>query len=163
MKDREEKVMSDNTSVATEVARWFFDDYLPTWEAVGNGSLDRKACFILDYWGIPLFEYHPDGGEWALDGDSVTALLNATHTRLKKHHYTHTEVVDSIVRSYHRNGAAIEVIWSRRRGDDTEIERLAVHFEVVRTQQGWRIAGIQLRSTTAQSLTEAWSATDRDG
>jgi len=68
------------------------------------------------------------------------------------------------VRVYHRNGAAIEVIWSRRRADGTEIERLAVHFEVIRTSDGWRIAGIQRRPTHADALSDAWGATvDRAG
>jgi hypothetical protein len=67
--------------------------------------------------------------------------------------------MDQVVRAYHRNGAAIEVIWSRRRADDSEIERLAVHFEVIRTERGWRMAGIQRRRTHADTLPEAWGWT----
>jgi hypothetical protein len=48
------------------------------------------------------------------------------------------------------------VIWSRRRVDDTEIERLAVHFEVIRTQNGRRIAGIRHRPPQADVLSDAW-------
>lgn len=147
-------------STADEVARWFFDDYLPTWEGVGNGSVDRGPDFILDYWGVPLFEFRPDAGGWASDGDGVIALLNGTHTRMKKQRYTHTEVIDHTVHSYHHNGAAIEVIWSRRRADNTEIERLAVHFEIVRTQLGWRVAGIQSTPTSADCLAKAWAVAD---
>jgi hypothetical protein len=155
--------MSDNQNqtATAEVTEWFFEDYLPTWVGVGNGSIDKGPGFIQDYWGAPLYDYHPDGGDWALDGDSVTALLNATHTRLRANGHAYTEVLDRAVHSYHRNGAAIEVIWSRRRADDTEIERLAVHFEVIRTPNGWRIAGIQRRPTTADRLIDAWTATDR--
>jgi hypothetical protein len=155
--------MSDNQTqtVTAEVSEWFFENYLPTWVGVGNGSIEKGPGFILDYWGAPLFDYHPDGGDWALNGDNVTGLLNATHTRLKANGYSYTEVVDRAVHAYHRNGAAIEVIWSRRRADDSEIERLAVHFEVIRTPNGWRIAGIQRRPTKADRLTDAWTATDR--
>jgi hypothetical protein len=154
--------MSDNQTetVTAEVTKWFFEDYVPTWVGVGKGSIDTGPGFILDYWGVPLYYYTPDGGQWALDGASVTALLNTTHTRLKANAYDYTEVVDRAVRVYHRNGAAIEVIWSRRRADDTEIERLAVHFEVIRTQNGWRFAGIQYRFTHADSLSDAWAAAD---
>ena len=154
--------MSDdqNQTATAEVTEWFFEDYLPTWVGVGNGSIDKGPGFIQDYWGAPLYDYHPDGGDWALDGDSVTALLNATHTRLQANGYSYTEVLDRAVHSYHRNGAAIEVIWSRRRADDTELERLAVHFEVIRTPNGWRFAGIQRRPTTADRLIDAWTATD---
>jgi hypothetical protein len=159
------KTVSDNeTEAATaEVAEWFFDDYLPTWVSVGNEAIDMGPEFILNYWGVPLYKYHPDGGQWALDADSVVGLLNTTHTRLRTNGYAYTDVVDRAVRAYHRNGAAIEVIWSRRRADDTEIERLAVHFEVIRTESGWRVAGIQLQPTCADVLTQAWAGTDNGG
>ena len=152
--------MSDDETetVTAEVTEWFFEHYLPTWVGVGGGAIDKGPGFILDYWSVPLYDYHPDGGEWALDGDSVTGLVNITHTRLKANGYAYTEVVDQAVRLYHRNGAAIEVIWSRRRTDETEIERLAVHFEVIRTHDGWRMAGIQRRFTHADSLLDAWAA-----
>jgi hypothetical protein len=75
--------------------------------------------------------------------------------------YSYNEVLDRAVHAYHRNGAAIEVIWSRRRVDDSEIDCLAVHFEVIRTPNGWRIAGIQRRPTKADRLAEAGTATDR--
>jgi len=153
--------MLDNETrkTTTEVAEWFFNDYLPTWVGVGSGAIDRGPDFILDYWGVPLYDCHPDGGNWALDGDSVTGWLDITHTRLKANGFAHTEVMDQVVRAYHRNGAAIEVIWSRRRADDSEIERLAVHFEVIRTDKGWRMAGIQRRQTQADTLPEAWGWT----
>lgn len=157
--------MSDNAAetVAAEVTEWFFDDYLPTWVSVGNRAIDSGPEFILNYWGVPLYKYHPDGGQWALDADSVVRMLDATHTRLRANGYAYTNVVDRTVRGYHRNGAAIEVIWSRRRGDDCEIERLAVHFEVIRTESGWRVAGIQLQPTPADELSNAWSGTDDRG
>jgi hypothetical protein len=153
--------MSDKETetVTAEVTEWFFDDYLPTWVGVGNGTVEKGPGFILDYWGVPLCYCHPDGGRWEPDGDSVTGLLDAMHTRLKASGYAYTEVIDRAVRTYHRSGAAIEVIWSRRRADDTEIERLAVHFEVIRTQNGWRVAGIQSRPTHADTLSDAWDAT----
>ncbi len=157
--------MSDNetVTVTAEVAEWFLDDYLPTWVGVGSRDIDRGPEFILNYWGVPLYKYHPDGGQWALDADSVVGLLNTTHTRLKANGYAYTNVVDQAVRAYHHNGAAIEVIWSRRRSDDSEIERLAVHFEVIRAESGWRIAGIQLRPTRADVLSDAWGETGTGG
>jgi hypothetical protein len=157
--------MLDNETqrTTTEVTEWFFNEYLPTWVGVGSGAIDRGPDFILDYWGVPLYDCHPDGGDWALDGDTVTGWLDATHTRLKANGFTRTEVMDQVVRAYHRNGAAIEVIWSRRRADDSEIERLAVHFEVIRTDKGWRIAGFQRRQTHADTLPEAWGWTGGRG
>jgi hypothetical protein len=153
------KAMSHNETenVTAEVTEWFFEDYLPTWVGVGNRAIGTGPGVILNYWGVPLYDYHPDGGQWALNGDSVVGFLNTTHTRLQANGYAYTEVVDRAVRAYHRNGAAIEVIWSRRRADDTEIERLAVHFEVIRTENGWRVAGIQRRFTHADTLFDAWA------
>jgi hypothetical protein len=57
---------------------------------------------------------------------------------------------------YHDAGAAIEVIWSRCRDDDSEIEWLAVHFEVTRGSAGWRLVGIQVAPTRADALSAAW-------
>ena len=57
---------------------------------------------------------------------------------------------------YHDAGAAIEVIWSRCRADSSEIERLAVHFEVARGSAVWRVVGIQEVPTSADALSAAW-------
>ena len=72
--------MSDKEieTVTAEVAKWFFDDYLPTWVGVGNRAIDKGPEFILNYWGVPLYKYHPDGGQGALDADRVTGLLNTS-------------------------------------------------------------------------------------
>ena len=82
--------MLDNETrrTTTEVTEWFFNEYLPTWVGVGSGAIDRGPEFILDYWGVPLYDYHPDGGDWALDGDTVTGWLDTTHTRLKANGFT---------------------------------------------------------------------------
>jgi hypothetical protein len=140
----------------SDVSAWFFDDYLPTWVGVGNGTIHKGPEFILDYWGHPLCYANPDEAEWAADGRAVIDLLGGMQARLRADGYTHTEVLDRSVRVYHDNGAAIEVIWSRRRADESEIERIAVHFEVIRTAGGWRIAGIQHLLTEADILAEAW-------
>ena len=77
-------------------------------------------------------------------------------TRLRAAGYANTAVPDQKVTVYHDNGAAVEVIWSRLRADGTEIERLAVHFEVARGPAGWRIVGIQAIPTASDSLNTAW-------
>jgi flavin reductase (DIM6/NTAB) family NADH-FMN oxidoreductase RutF len=40
-------------------------------------------------------------------------------------------VPDRKVTVYNINGAAIDVIWSRRRADETEIERVVIYFELI--------------------------------
>ena len=40
------------------------------------------------------------------------------------------------------------------------IERSGTRLAYIRTQNGWRIAGIQRRFTHAESLSDAWAAAD---
>lgn len=144
------------SSVRDQVTRWFFDDYLSLWVGVGSGAIAQGPEFILDYWGVPLHHCTPDGSEWLLDAGGVVGLLERNHGRLRAQGYSYTAVPDRKVTVYHDAGAAIEVIWSRCRGDDSEIERLAVHFEVARGSAGWRAVGIQTAPTSANLLNAAW-------
>jgi hypothetical protein len=145
-----------NGSVRDEVTHWFFDDYLPTWIGVGAGTIARGPEFILDYWGVPLHWSDDQGSRWLLDAPAVVAQLHALQTRLRAEGYAHTAVPDQKVTVYHRNGAAIEVIWSRVRINGTEIERLAAHFEVSRGPAGWRILSVQAAPTASDSLNTSW-------
>src|SRR4029077_103270 len=144
------------SSVGDEVARWFFDDYLSIWVGVGAGTIKREPDFILDYWGAPLHWADDQGSHWFLDEPAVVALLKELQGRLHGDGYAYTSVPDQKVTVYHDNGAAIEVIWSRRRTDGTEIERLAAHFELARGAAGWRIIGIQATPTISDSLNTVW-------
>jgi hypothetical protein len=144
------------SSVRDAVTRWFFDDYLPLLVGVGSGTIARGPEFILDYWGVPLHYCAPDGGKWLLDAAGVVGLLERSYSRLRAQGYSYTAVPDRNVTVYHDAGAAIEVIWSRCRADDSEIERVAVHFEVARGSAGWRAVGIQTAPTTANALNAAW-------
>jgi len=138
-----------------EVSRWFFDDYLSRWMSVVNGTRQEGPEFILDYWGCPLHVSSPRMNRWLTEPQEVTGLLAGTQARVREAGYTRTAVLDSRVTVFHPAGAAIEVIWSRRAGE-TEIERLAVHFQTVRSQDGWQVIGIQEIGTSAQSLDEIW-------
>ncbi len=153
--------MTDNvtqlhSSVRDEVTHWFFEDYLRTWIGVGAGAIERGPEFILDYWGVPLYWSDDEGSQWFPDAQAVVAQLDALQTRLRAEGYGDTAVPDHKVTTYHRNGAAIEVIWSRLRTNGTEIERVAAHFEVARGPAGWRILGVQATPTASDSLNTAW-------
>ena len=143
--------------VVDEVTRWFFDDYLPTWVDVCAGTTVREPEFILDYWSAPLSMSTEHGGRWMADQASVVAMLHELHERLRTEGYTHTVVADRRVSVYNVNGAAIDVIWSRRRADEAEIERVVIHFELQRRSHGWRIIGIQQAATASGSLETAWA------
>jgi glyoxylase-like metal-dependent hydrolase (beta-lactamase superfamily II) len=147
---------TSDSSIRDEVSHWFFDDYLPTWVGVGAGTIARGPEFILDYWAAPLHSSDDLGSRWFLDAPAVVAFLQQLQTRLHGEGYAYTAVPDQRVTVYHDNGAAIEVIWSRRRTNGTEIERLAAHFEVARGPEGWRIIGIQATPTTSDSLNVVW-------
>src|ERR1700756_1321840 len=152
-------LLSEQTSgspVRDQVGHRVFDDYLPTWVGVGAGTIARGPEFILDYWAAPLHWSDGQGARWVPDEAAVVELLQQLQTRLQGEDYAYTSLPDQKVKVYHDNGAAIEVIWSRRRSDGTEIERLAAHFEMARGPEGWRIVGIQAVPTTSDSLKNAW-------
>ena len=86
----------------------------------------------------------------------MVAQLDELQTRLRAEGYGNTVVPDYRVTAYHRNGAAVEVIWSRLRNDGTEIERVAAHFEVARGPEGWRILGVQATPIASDSLNTTW-------
>ena len=90
----------------------------------------------------------------------MVAQLDELQTRLRAAGYADTTVPDHRVSVYHRNGAAIEVIWSRLRNDGTEIERVAAHFEVARGPEGWRILGVQATPIASDSLNTIWPQTN---
>jgi hypothetical protein len=149
--------MSDRfTQTRAEVTDWFFEDYLPRWVSASSGATDESPEFILDYWGVPMHVSLPDKSTWFLDAKGVLSFLEMNRAPLKAAGYTHTVVPDSRVFVYNIVGAAVEVIWSRRRADDSEIQRWAVHFEVAKSDQGWRVVGIQSTATDTDTLSEIW-------
>jgi hypothetical protein len=139
-----------------EVTRWFFEDYLPRWVAVAAGTSPVGLEFILGYWDTPLHVTGQGQAFWCLDDASVVDFLNLSQAPLRESGYSHTTVLDRRVLAYNGVGAAIEVIFSRRRADETEVQRQAVHFEVAKSTQGWRVVGIQSVATTMSALDDVW-------
>ncbi|MFJ6727145.1 hypothetical protein ACIQPQ_19795 [Streptomyces sp. NPDC091281] len=143
-------------SVLDEVTAWFFDDYIPTWVGIGSGTSSDGPETILRYWGRPLHVASAVFNQWLLTPEEVIGFLELNHAPLREGGYTHTVVPDRQVTLYGRNAASVDVIWSRRRADESEIERWAVHFEVRRTQEGWRMVSIVGEETTKDALAEIW-------
>jgi hypothetical protein len=146
----------DSNTVRDELSYWFFDRYLPAWVGVGNGTSDLHPEFILEYWGVPMHHCMPNLSVWLMDAAAVVDFLKRRHRDLRAMGYSYTAVPDRKLIVYHSRGAAIEVIWSRCRADGSEIERLAVHFEIARELGGWRIVAIQAAPTHADTLQAAW-------
>jgi hypothetical protein len=145
-----------------EMEHWFFGIYLPAWVALGaNGAGEDRA--ILEYWGFPLHAASVNMTRCLMTGDEVIGLLRANQRPLQAQHYTHTKVLDRRAVGFNENAGAIDVIWSRRRADESEIERRAVHFEIHRTAAGWRVVAIASALTDSTSLTEVWETAQADG
>ena len=139
-----------------EVTAWFFDDYLPRWVAAGSGASGEGPEFILDYWGSPLHVTALDQTFCFLDDAGVLEFLEMNHAPLRAAGYTHTVVPDQRVFVYSQVGAAIEVIWSRRRADESEIQRWATHFEIAKGPKGWRVVSVQALAMDKATLAEVW-------
>jgi pimeloyl-ACP methyl ester carboxylesterase len=157
----EEQVVTPTASggldeVFQELTSWFFDQYFPRWVSVGNGTSAEGPEFILQFWGCPLHVSAPQITMWITEPQGVLDLLEMNQKPLRDAGYTHTVIADSRVTVFHSNGAAIDAIWSRRATDDTEIQRAAVHFELARSVDGWRVVGIQTSDTTMSALDRLW-------
>jgi hypothetical protein len=146
----------DLAATREEVIAWFFDDYLKRWVAASSGASGEGPEFVLDYWGVPMSVTALGEALWLLDAEGVLGFLAVNQEPLRAQGYTHTVVPDRRVFAYNTVGAAVEVIWSRRRADQSEIQRWAVHFEVMRGAQGWRVVGVQSIAAQSNSLAEIW-------
>jgi hypothetical protein len=146
----------------TEITNWFFVDYLQPWITAVASSNDPS--FITDYWGAPLWMGTQAGPAMVCGTpEEVIAAFRGTFERLQANDYTNTVVLDRRVTIFSQHGAAIEVIWSRRRADESEIERLAVHFIIARRTDGLRIVAIETADTDADTLDEVWPIHRGDG
>lgn len=153
----------DRAAVEEEVRHWFFDVYFNHWVDVGAGRRDEGHEFILQYWGTPMFATvdTPEIATWMLEGEQIVGFLAMQHEMLKAGGYDHTEVPDQRIFVYNKNGAAIEVIWSRQAKDDTELQRFVVHFECVRFDNAtWKVCGMHVRQSEKDkdqgSIDKAW-------
>jgi hypothetical protein len=139
----------------TEITSWFFEDYLPLY--ITAVATTNAPSFIADYWGAPLWIGGDDGPvTLAATSADVTAWFKITFDRLQAAGYTHTTVLDRRVVVFNKNGGAIDVIWSRRRADESEIERLAVHFVIARRADGLRTVAIEMTFTDSGTLDGVW-------
>lgn len=150
-------------SVEEEVRHWFFDVYFNHWVDVGSGVRKEGPEFVLEYWGTPMFvtASEPVISRWFMTGEEIVEFLVMQHKALKGAGYSHTKVPDKNIFVYNENGAAIDVIWSRQASDNSEIQRILVHFEVAKVEGVWKVVGIQSRKTDRlkdkNSINEGWN------
>lgn len=152
----------DYAKIKTEVTEWFFDTYFNHWVEVAAGKRKEGPEFVLNYWGTPMYATvdNPPMAIWMLKGEEIVQFLVMQQTALREAGYTHTHVPDKKVFIYNSNGAAIEVIWSRRAADKTEIQRYVVHFECIKYEGVWKVVGCQVRNTSVEkdqdTIDKAW-------
>lgn len=150
--------MSQQQIIKDELSKWFFDVYFNHWVEVASGVRKEGPDFILKYWGTPMYACAPPRlRAWLTTDADVVKFLEMNHIPLKEQGYTHTVIPDRKIIVYNEHGGAIEVIWSRRRADDSEIERAAVHFEVARLDREWKVVGVQVKLTREDTLDKAWA------
>jgi hypothetical protein len=148
----EQQNMSGNADATTQdLHRWFFEMYVPNWVAVGTSELDPEV--MLSYWDAPV---HIAGEGWLLTADAVTHEFHRSQGALADSGYADTSVIDHEITVYNDDGGTVDAILSRRRRDGSEIQRVAGHFEIHRTQDGWRIVAIATAVTTADAVAEVW-------
>ena len=141
----------------SDIRRWFFDDYLPTWVAAGAGPIGDPKL-VLAYWGVPLHAASVNMHRWLMTDQEVLGLLDANQAPLRAAKYTHTQVLDQRIVVYNKAAGSVDVIWSRRRADESEIERRAVHFELRHDGPGWRIIALASALTEHTTLARVWRA-----
>jgi hypothetical protein len=148
--------MSGLTAVAKEIDTWWFHEYLPRWVAASSGESGEGDSFITQYWNVPLYANALGVREWLDTEEAVKDFLSFQQGALQAGHYDHTVVPDRKIVAYNENGGGIDVIWSRRRADESELQHLAVHFEVAKLKEkGWRVIAIQSMDTSkSNSLSE---------
>jgi hypothetical protein len=78
-------------------------------------------------------------------------------SRLHAAGYADSVVLDRRTVVFNKDGAAIDSLWSRRRGDGSEIERVAVHFVVARRADGIRVVTFETHATDAETLDGVWA------
>ena len=145
----------ESVSTLRQIDQWFFGEYLPKWVSIG-GSTAADPSGILKFWGVPMHAASIHLTKWLDTPKAVLGLLAANHGPLKALGYARTCVLDRRITVYNDDAASIDVIWSRRRADGAEVQRLAVHFEARRSEDGWRVISLASKLTSENSLDQVW-------
>ncbi|RDI63330.1 DUF6841 family protein [Nocardia pseudobrasiliensis] len=116
--------------------------------------------FHRNYYSIPLYICE-DGGrnQWLLTDAEVRESLLAGQRDLGARGYHHATILDRVIRVLHPTRVTMEIIVSRQRENDVEIERWAVGYDIAKLDPGWRIIDIYTKPTTADTVSDAWPLT----
>jgi pimeloyl-ACP methyl ester carboxylesterase len=142
--------------VVADLNRWFFYDYLKKWVEIGSGSAPNTD--MLHYWGAPLHAASMIQTNWLMTPEDVLKQIERTQAPLKGRAYSHTVVLDYRITAINKSAGVIDAIWSRRQKDETELQRVASHFEIHMTDQGWRVVAMANRMTRQTALDNVWTS-----
>ena len=148
--------------VRAEIKNWFFNVYWPAGTSVMNGDHPDGVRSLLKFWGRPLLlnSEQPNFSGWLMTDEQVSGVIKTMTDKLVASGYRRTVVPDSRVFVYNRTGGAIDVIWSRRDGDDKELQRIVLQFNVAKLDNEWRFVAVHSRvtdpATDKNSLDLAW-------
>lgn len=150
------RTASDLDEAYAEFSDWFTNQYMPAFISGVKGA--RDPAFISDYWGSPLWVGNDLGPITLAETDEdVVRAFTAMTSRLHAAGYADSVVLDLRTVVFNKDAAAIDSLWSRRRGDGSEIERVAVHFVVARRADGIRVVTFETHATDADTLDEVWA------
>ncbi len=164
---RMENEMVDNNSLRREIGS-FYDSYSAAYVEVIAGRPTADEYFYRKYYSIPLYVNEAESGDadasgkrsrWLLTDSDIHDFLLAGRETLEARDYHHSNILDRVIRVLNGNRVNLEIVVSRRRADDTEVERWAVGYGIAKFEAGWRIIDIYTTITAADTVAATWPPT----
>ncbi|KIA66062.1 hypothetical protein [Nocardia vulneris] len=157
--------MSDSNALGREIAL-FYAAYSAEYVAAMTGRPEGDEFFYRKYYSVPMYigeadpadagEPRPGRSRWLLTDSAIREFLVANETELAARGYHHAKILDRVVRVLNSTRVNLEIVVSRLRADDVEIERWAVGYGIAKLAEGWRIIDLYTAVTTADTVAEAW-------
>jgi len=143
------------TAAGAAMLRWFFDEVMPLWDAALIGDAGPEA--LADLCAAPMVVSTCDAVVQAPDRAAVARLLETHILSLRLADNDHVLLPDCRVTAYSPVAGSIDVIWSHRHADGEEFLRLAVHYDLARIDDAWRITTTHVAPTAESNLTRLWA------
>ena len=153
----EHHVGTTRDAAGAEMLRWFFDDLLPRWDAAVVGTEDPRT--VAGLCATPMLVATCDGVVRARDHAEVAELLAMHITSLRTAGNDHVLAPDCRVTAYSPVAGALDVIWSHRAADGTEVLRLAVRYEIAWVDATWQVTTAHIVPTDQTTLDRIWTPT----
>ncbi|WP_280445632.1 hypothetical protein [Nocardia brasiliensis] len=157
--------MVDNAVISREIGT-FYADYAAAYVAAMTDNPDGNEYFYREYYSVPIYigEAEPadSGGSgsgrsrWLLTDSDIREFLLANEKDLADRGYHHAKILDRVVRVLNSTRVNLEIVVSRLREDEVEIERWAVGYGIAKLTGGWRIIDLYTTVTAAETVVDAW-------